>query len=236
MRAFSSCSEWGYSLLQCTSFSLRWLPLLRSTGSRGAGFSSCGTWAQLLRGMWDLPRPGIEPMSPALAGGFQSTVPPGKLSASFLKVTFSSVQFSSLSHVWLFVTPWTAACQASLTITNSQSLLKLMSSSQWCHPTISSPVVPFSSCRQSFPAAGSFPMSPFFASGGQSIGASAPVLPMNIQDWFPLGLISWISLQSKGLKSLLQHHSSKVSLLAFSFLSSSTLTFIHDYWKHHSFD
>ena len=102
-----------------------------------------------------------------------------------------SVQFSSLSRVWLFVTPWTAACQASLTITNSQSLFKLMSSSQWCHPTISSSVVSFSSCRQSFPAAGSFPMSPFFASGGQSIGASAPVLPMNIQDWFPLGLIGW---------------------------------------------
>ena len=215
MRAFSSCSEWGYSLLQCTSFSLRWLPLLRSTGSRGAGFSSCGTWAQLLRGMWDLPRPGIEPMSPALAGGFQSTVPPGKLSASFLKVTFSSVQFSSLSHVWLFVTPWTAACQASLTITNSQSLLKLMSSSQWCHPaisslrplswwchpTISSSVVPFSSCPQSLPPSGSFLMSQFFASGGQSIRASASVsvLLMSIQDWFPLGSSGLISLQFQRL-------------------------------------
>ena len=74
-------------------------------------------------------------------------------------------------------------------------------SSQWRHPTISSSVVLFSSCLQSFPASGSFPMSQFFASGGQSIGisASALVLPMNIQDWCPLGLTGWISLQSKGL-------------------------------------
>ena len=69
---------------------------------------------------------------------------------------------------------------------------------QWCHPTISSSVIPFSSCLQSCPASGSFPMSQFFASGGQSIGASASVLPMNIQDWFPLGWTGLISLQSKG--------------------------------------
>ena len=73
--------------------------------------------------------------------------------------------------------------------------------SRWCHPTISSSVVPFSSSLQSFPASGSFPMSQLFSWGGQSIGvsASASVLPMNIQDWFPLGGIGWISLQSKGL-------------------------------------
>ena len=78
---------------------------------------------------------------------------------------------------------------------------------QWCHPTISSSVVPFSSHLQSFPASGSFPMSQLFASDGQSTGvsASALVLPMNIQDWFPLGWTGWISLQSKGL--------SRVSLL-----------------------
>ena len=71
----------------------------------------------------------------------------------------------------------------------------------WCHPTISSSVVPFSSCLQSFPESGSFQISQFFASGGQSIGVSAStsVLPMNIQDWFPLAWTSWISLQSKGL-------------------------------------
>ena len=73
--------------------------------------------------------------------------------------------------------------------------------SQWCHPTISSSVVPFSSHLQSFPASGSFQMSRFFASGCRSIGVSAStsVLPVNIQDWYPLGLTSWISLQSKGL-------------------------------------
>ena len=75
------------------------------------------------------------------------------------------------------------------------------SSTQWCHPTISSSIVPFSSCLQSFPASGSFQMSQFFTSGAQSIGvsASASLLPMNIQDWFPLGWADWISLQSKGL-------------------------------------
>ena len=73
--------------------------------------------------------------------------------------------------------------------------------SQWCHPTISSSVIPFSSCLQSFPASGSFQLSHFFESGGQSIrvSASASVLPMNIQEWFPLGWIGWLSLQSKGL-------------------------------------
>ena len=106
----------------------------------------------------------------------------------------------SLSHVWLFATPWTAACQAYLSFTIPWSLLKLMSIKwchQWWHPTILSSIVPFSSCLQSFPASGSFPMSQFFPSGGQSIGASVsvPVLPMNLQDWLLLGLTGLISLQ-----------------------------------------
>ena len=71
--------------------------------------------------------------------------------------------------------------------------------SRWCHPTISSSIVPSSSCLQSFPASGSLQMNQFFTSGGHSIGFSASVLPMNIQDWFPLGWNGWISLQSKGL-------------------------------------
>ena len=112
-------------------------------------------------------------------------------------------------------------------------------SSQWCHPTISSSVVPFSSCLQSFPASGSFPRSQIFTSGGQSIGvsASAWVLPMNIQDWFPLGLTGLISLQFKGLSRVFsnttvqKHHSSVLS-----FLHSPTLTSIHDQWKNHSLD
>ena len=110
-------------------------------------------------------------------------------------------------------------------------------SSQWCHPTISPSVIPFSSCLQSFPAPGSFPMSQFFASDGQSIGvsASASVLPMNTQDWSPLGWTVWISLQSRGLSRVFsnttvqQHHFS-----ALSFLYGLTLTSIHDYWKNHT--
>ena len=112
---------------------------------------------------------------------------------------FSSVQ--SLRRVQLFATPWTAAHQASLSITNSRSSFKPMSIDQWCHPTISSFVGTFSSCPQSFPASGHFPMSQFFTLGGQSIGASTSelVLPTNIKDWFPLGLTGLIFLQSKGL-------------------------------------
>ena len=118
-----------------------------------------------------------------------------------------------LSHGQLFVTPWSATLQASLSFTISWSLLKLMSIKLVMPPAISSSAVPFFSCPQSFLASGSFPMSQFFASGGQSIraSASASVLPMNIKDWFPLELTGWISLQSKGLsrvfsKTTVQKH------------------------------
>ena len=127
---------------------------------------------------------------------------------------FSSVQ--SFSCVSLFATPWTAAHQAFLSITNSQRLLKLMLIKS-VMPSISSSVILFSSCFQSSPASGSFPMSQFFTSGGQStrVSASMSVLPKNIQEWFPLGLTGLISLQSKGLSRvcLLQHQSSKASIL-----------------------
>ena len=107
----------------------------------------------------------------------------------------SSVQFSC-SVIRLFVTSWTAALLASLSITNSWNLFKLMSIESVMPSNLSSSVVPFSSCLQSFLASGSFPMSQFFTSGGQSIGslASASVVPMNIQNWFPLGLTGLISL------------------------------------------
>ena len=135
-------------------------------------------------------------------------------------------------------TTGTTARQASLSITNSQSSPKLMALSQWWYPTISSSGVPFSSCPQSFPASGYFQMSQFFASGGQNVGASASVsiLPMNIQDWFPLDWTSWISLQSKGLK-ILQHHNSKASILQHSAFFIVQLS--HPYMttgKNHSFD
>ena len=114
---------------------------------------------------------------------------------------FSLLIWSVQSQLCLTVCdPWTAACEASLSVTNSRSLLKLMSIELVMPLTISSSVGPFS-CLQSFPTSGSFQMSQFFASGGESIGASASasVLPVNIQDWFPLRRTGWISLQSKGL-------------------------------------
>ena len=114
----------------------------------------------------------------------------------FLNI-FSSVQL--LSCIRLFAIPWIAARQASLSITNSRS--SLMSIGSWCHPAISSSVVPFSSCPQSFPASESFPMSQLFTRGGQSTGVSAlaSVLPVNTQGWSPLEWTGWISLKSKGL-------------------------------------
>ena len=127
---------------------------------------------------------------------------------------FWNQSVQSLSHVRLFVTSWTAARQVSLSITNLQCCSNSCPLSQWCHPIISSSVVPFFSCLQSLPASGSFPVSQFFTSGGQSIGASASVLPMNIQDWFPLGLTGLISLQFKGLSRIFsQHHILKASIL-----------------------
>ena len=106
-------------------------------------------------------------------------------------------------------------------------------SSQWYHPTILSSVVPFSRL-QSFPASGSFPMCQLFTSDGQSIGASASasVLPMNIQDWFPLGWTGWISLQSKGVSRVLSNTTvQKFNSSAFRFLYDPTLISIRDYWK-----
>ena len=107
----------------------------------------------------------------------------------------------SLSPVRLFVTPWTAAARLPCPSPTPRVYSNSCPLSRWCHPTISSSVVPFSSFPQTFPASGSFQMSQFFTSGSQSIGVSAstPILPMNIQDWFPLRWTGWISLQSKEL-------------------------------------
>ena len=115
---------------------------------------------------------------------------------------YDSLQAQGLQHTRLpCPSPTPGACSNSCPL------------SRWCHPAISSSVLPFS--PHSFPASGSFPMSQLFTSSGQSIGvsASASVLPMNIQGWFPLGWTGLISLQFKGLSSLLQHHSSKASIL-----------------------
>ena len=122
-------------------------------------------------------------------------------SAHKWKACYASVQFSCSVMSNSLRRYEITARQASLFITDSQSSLKLTSIEPWCHPAISSSVIPFSSCPQSLPASGSFPISQLFTWGGQSIGVSAlaSVLPMNIQDWSPLGWTGWISLQSKGL-------------------------------------
>ena len=147
--------------------------------------------------------------------------------SKYLLTHFSSVQ--SLSRVWLFETPWIAACQASLSITISRSSLKL-TSIEWvmpsshlilCHPLFLLP--------QSLPASGSFPMSQLFAWGGQSTGVSAlaSFFPKNIQGWSPLEWTGWISLQSKGLSRVFSNTSSKASILQRS--AFFTVQFSHPY-------
>ena len=111
--------------------------------------------------------------------------------------------------------------------------------SRWCHPTISSSVIPFFYCPQSFPAWGSFLISQLFTSGGQGIGVSASISvpPMNTQDWSPLGWTGWISLQSNGLSRVFSNTTVQMHhFFGLSFLYSPTLTSIHDLWKNHSLD
>ena len=135
--------------------------------------------------------------------------------------------------------PMDCSTQASLSITTPRAYSNSCPLSRWCHPTISSSVIPFSSRLQSFPVSRSFQMSQFFASGGQSIGvlASASVLPMNIQDWFPLGWTGWIPCYPRdSQESTPTPQFKSINSLALSFLHSPTLTSIHDHWKNHSFD
>ena len=158
---------------------------------------------------------------------------------SFLHGSFCSVQFScsvvfdslqshGLQHPRLpCPSPTPGACSNSCPL------------SRGCHPTITFSVISFFSCLQSFPASGSFQMSQFFSSGSQSIGvsASASVLPMNIQDWYPLGWTGLISLLSKGISRIFSTPQFKsINSSALSFLYGPSLTSIHDYWKNHSFD
>ena len=154
-------------------------------------------------------------------------------------IPFSSIQFShsvvsdSLWPHWLQHARPPCPSLTPRVYSNSCPL------SQGCHPTISSSAVPFSSHLQSFPASGSFPMSQFFASGGQSTGVSAStwVLPMNIQDqpiFFRMDWLDLLTVQGT-LKSFLQLHSSKASSVL-SFLYSPNLTSVHDYWKNNSLD
>ena len=123
----------------------------------------------------------------------------------------TSVQFSSVTQSCLTLCDQMDGSMPGLPVHHQtpRAYSNSCPSSWWCHPNISSSVIiPFSSCLQSFPSSGSFPMSQFFISGGQSIGVSAShsVLPTNIQDWFPLGWTGWISLQSKGLSRVFSNN------------------------------
>ena len=142
-------------------------------------------------------------------------------------IQFCSVQ--SLSCVWLFETPWIAARQAYLSITNSQSYSDSHPSSEWCHPAISSSVIPFCSCPQSLPASGSFPMSQLFTWGGQSTGVSAltSFLPKKSQDWSPSEWTGWISLQSKGLSRVFSNTTVQKHQFFSTQLSSQSNIHIH---------
>ena len=132
---------------------------------------------------------------------FRDSVLNGSVISYLNQLGSQSQSVQSLSHVRLFATPWTTAHQASLSITNSQSPPKPMSIESVMPSNHLILCCPFSSCLQSFPTSRSFQVSQLFPSGGQNIGVSAStsVLPMNTQDWFPLGWTGWISLQSKGL-------------------------------------
>ena len=137
-----------------------------------------------------------------LLGGGEFQVRIREKKHNLLSVQFShSVMSDSLRPHGLQHTRLPCPSPTSRAYSNSTHELSLLNSCWWCHPTISSSVVPFFSCLQSSPASGSFPVSQFLASGGQSTGISAiaSVLPMSIQDWFPLGLTGWISLLSKRL-------------------------------------
>ena len=168
-------------------------------GSSGHGDSpgkktGAGCHALLQR---DLPNPGIKPaslISCVSQKGSLPLVPPGKPHTIISSVQFShSVVSDSLRPHWLQHARFPCPSPTPKAYSNS------CPSCWWCHATISSSVFPFPCLLQSFPASGSFQMSQFFTSGGQSIGASASASVLNIQDWFPLGWTGWISLQSKGL-------------------------------------
>ena len=143
-----------------------------------------------------------------------------------------------LSHVQLFATPQTTACQDSLTNKNSRACANSCPLKWWCHPTRSSSFIPLSSCLQFFPASGAFPMS-VLCIMCQSIGVSVSisVLTVNIQGWFPLGLTGLISLLSKdSQESSLTPQFKSINSLALRFLYGPTLTSIYDCWRKHSFE
>ena len=217
--AFSSGWEQGLLSSCGVQASHWWLLLLQRTGSKRKGLSNWGTQDKLLRSLWNPPRSGSQPVSPALTGRFLSPATPGKSLnlhrvAGIISVQFSSVQY--LSHVRLFATPRTAARQASLTITNSQNLLKLMSIAL---------VMPSSHlilCRSLLLPPSIFPSIRVFSNESalcirwpKDWSFSFSISPSNEYSGLVCFRIDWLDLLAvqRTLKRLLQHHSSRVSIL-----------------------
>ena len=182
-------------------------------------------------------------MSPALTGTSSTTGLPRKSLFYFyflIQSIANPVQFSSVTHSCPTLCD-PMDCSSGFPV--HHQLPELASDScllsWWCHPTISSSVIPFSSRLQSFPASGSFPVSRLFTSGSPSIGVSVSpsIFPMNIQGCFPLGLTGLISLQCKGLSRIFSSTIiRKHEFLMLSLFYGPALTSVHDYWKSHSFD
>ena len=223
---YTSYTRCCASLLSCVQlFVTPWT--VAHQGPLSVGFCRQEYWSELpCCPPGNLPNPWIEPMSPTLQADSLLSEPPGKplLQDHFSSVTHSCLTLlrpHGLQHARLSCPSPTPGAYS-----NSCSL------SHWCHPTISSSVVPFSSHLQSFSASGSFPVSKFFTSSGQSIGVSAltSVLPMNIRDWFPLG---W-TRPLKESSPIPQFKS--INSLVLSFLYSPTFKSLHDYWKNHILD
>ena len=169
----------------------------------------------------DFPNPRIQLPSPILAGRFFTILTP--------------VAVQSFSHVWL-CDPMD--CRRPCPSLSPRAYSNMCPLSQWCHQTIVSPDILFSSCLQSFPASGTFPLSWLLSSCGQSISvsASASVLPMNSEGWFPLGLTGWIALQSKGLSRVFSNTTVRKHQSFGAQPSLRSNSHIHDYWKNHGFD
>ena len=217
--------KWSCSLSPVWIFVTPWTVVYQAPPSMG--FSRQEYWSGLqFPSPRDLPDQGIEPGSPAFQADALTSEPPGKPMKNLVQLSSAS-----LCNPMDCTMPGFPVHYQLLELTQTHI--------HQVGDAFSSSVFPFSSHLWSFPESGSFPMSQFFASGGLSIGvsASASVLPMNIQDWFPLGWTCWISLQPKRLsKSSPTPQFKSINSSVLIFLYSPTVTSKHDYWKNHSFD
>ena len=217
---FSFCQRKSWSFILDTQLSLFFLLMLSSSVVKNIFHTTYGwIWLSVVIVMW-----------------YWASYLSSQLKNSDLQSLCVVVQL--LCQIWIFATPWKQHARLPCPSLSPGVCINSWPLSQWCDPTISSSLAPFFSCSQSLPVSGFFPVSQLFTSRGPSIvtSSSASVLPMNIQDWFPLGRTGWISLQSKGLSRVSNITVQSISSLVLNFLYGPPLTSIHDYWKNHSFD